>query len=78
MHLICILIQFIIAGTVSKKNPFTLIKNQIPGYTTALGTQSSAATTPVNLQCAAADGVKANRFGTLWYRSAPIFIRSDP
>lgn len=57
MHLICILIQFIIAGTVSKKNPFTLIKNQIPGYTTALGTQSSAATIPVNLQCAAADGV---------------------
>ena len=57
MHLICILIQFIIAGTVSKKNPFTLIKNQIPGYATALGTQSSAATIPVNLQCAAADGV---------------------
>ena len=32
-------------------------RNQIPGYTTALGTQSSAATIPVNLQCAAADGV---------------------
>ena len=47
MHLICITIQFVIAGTVSKKNPFTLIKNQIPGYTTALGTQSSAATIPV-------------------------------
>ena len=46
MHLICITIQFVIAGTVSKKNPFTLIKNQIPGYTTALGTQSSAATIP--------------------------------
>ena len=57
MHLICILVQFVIAGAVSKKNPFALIKNQIPGYTTALGTQSSAATIPVNLQCAAADGV---------------------
>ena len=34
-----------------------MIRNQIPGYTTALGTQSSAATIPVNLQCAAADGV---------------------
>ena len=32
--------------TVSKKNPFELIKNQVPGYTTALGTQSSAATIP--------------------------------
>lgn len=57
MHIICIMIQFIIAGSVSKKNPFVLIKNQIPGYTTALGTQSSAATIPVNLQCAANDGV---------------------
>lgn len=57
MHLVCICIQFMIAGTVSKKNPLVLIKNQIPGYTTAIGTQSSAATIPVNLQCAAADGV---------------------
>ena len=57
MHLVCITIQFLVAGTVSKKNPFTLIKNQIPGYTTALGTQSSAATIPVNLECAKKDGV---------------------
>lgn len=57
MHLICITIQFVIAGSVSHKNPFQLIKNQFPGYTTALGTQSSAATIPVNLQCAEADGV---------------------
>ena len=57
MHLICILIHFVIAGTVSKKNPFELIKNQVPGYTTALGTQSSAATIPVNLECAKNDGV---------------------
>ena len=57
MHLICIFIQFCIAGAVSKKNPFTLIKNQIPGYTTALGTQSSAATIPVNLECAKNDDV---------------------
>ena len=57
MHLICILIQFVIAGTVSKKNPFELIKNQVPGYTTDLGTQSSAATIPVNLECAKNDGV---------------------
>lgn len=59
MHLICIVIQFTIAGIVSHKNPSTLIKNQIPGYATALGTQSSAATIPVNLQCAEADGVSS-------------------
>lgn len=57
MHMVCIVIQFCIAGAVSRKNPLSLIKNQIPGYTTALGTQSSAATIPVNLQCAKADGV---------------------
>lgn len=57
MHLIYIVIQFTVAGAVSKKNPFALIRNQIPGYTTALGTQSSAATIPVNLQCAEADGI---------------------
>ena len=57
MHLLCITIQFVIAGSIIHKNPFQLIKNQIPGYTTALGTQSSAATIPVNLQCAEADGV---------------------
>jgi len=57
MHLVCIFLQFLLAGTVSHKNPFQLIKNQIPGYATAVGTQSSAATIPVNLQCAEADGV---------------------
>ena len=59
MPLICIFLQFLVAGAVSQKNPFRLIRNQIPGYITALGTQSSAATIPVNLQCAEKDGVSA-------------------
>lgn len=57
MHLVIITIQFAVAGAISKKNPFVLIKNQIPAYTTAIGTQSSAATIPVNLECAKNDGV---------------------
>ena len=57
MHLVCIFLQFCVAGAVSHQSPFKMIRNQIPGYSTALGTQSSAATIPVNLQCAAADGV---------------------
>lgn len=57
MHLIIITIQFVVAGAISKKNPLVLIKNQIPAYTTAIGTQSSAATIPVNLECAKNDGV---------------------
>ncbi len=57
MHWIYITIQFVIGGSLSGKNPLTMLKNQLPGYTTALGTQSSAATIPVNLQCAEHNGV---------------------
>ena len=57
MYLVIITIQFVVAGAISRKNPFVLIKNQIPAYTTAIGTQSSAATIPVNLECAKNDGV---------------------
>lgn len=56
MHLIYIAIQFTIAGMLSGKNPIMLIRNQISGYATAIGTQSSAATIPVNLECAKKDG----------------------
>lgn len=52
-----ILFQFIVAGTLNKKNIFKLLKNQISGYLTALGTQSSAATIPVNLDIAKKNGV---------------------
>lgn len=57
MHLIYLALAFLLAGTLSGKNPATLLKNQIPAYTTAVGTQSSAATIPVNLDCAKADGI---------------------
>jgi Na+/H+-dicarboxylate symporter len=57
LHLFYLLVLFLASGSISKKNPFTLIKNQIPGYLSAVGTQSSAATIPVNLKCAEADGV---------------------
>jgi Na+/H+-dicarboxylate symporter len=57
MHLIFLVLAFSVGGSISKKNPVTLMKNQIPGYLSAVGTQSSAATIPVNLKCAEADGV---------------------
>lgn len=57
LHLIYVTFMFIIAGGYANKNPFTLIKNQIPGYLTAIGTQSSAATIPVNIECSKKDGV---------------------
>ena len=57
LHFVIIFFQFLVAGTVGKKNVVTLIKNQVAGYITAIGTQSSAATIPVNLECAEKDGV---------------------
>ena len=46
LHVLLLLIQFTIAGSVSGKNPLRLLKNMLPAYATALGTQSSAATIP--------------------------------
>lgn len=57
LHLIYLVVQFTAAGIVSGKNPFKMLKNQIPGYLTAVGTQSSAATIPVNVECAKNNGV---------------------
>lgn len=51
LQLLYIVLQYCIAGAIKKENPFTLIKNMIPAYMTAVGTQSSAATIPVTLQC---------------------------
>lgn len=49
LHVLLLLIQFTLAGAISGKNPFLLLKNMLPAYATALGTQSSAATIPVTL-----------------------------
>jgi Na+/H+-dicarboxylate symporter len=57
LHLTYLLVVFLISGFISKKNPFTMMKNQIPGYLSAIGTQSSAATIPINLVCAERNGV---------------------
>lgn len=57
LHIIYLTIQFTAAGAISGKNPFKMLKNQIPGYLTAVGTQSSAATIPVNVECASKNGV---------------------
>ena len=51
LQLTYIFLQYSIAGAIKKENPFKLIKNMIPAYMTAVGTQSSAATIPVTLQC---------------------------
>jgi Na+/H+-dicarboxylate symporter len=60
LHCVILIFQYTVAGTVAKKNPFGLIKNMIPAYTTAIGTQSSAATIPVTVECTKKNGVTAS------------------
>lgn len=50
LHVVVLLLQYTIAGIVTKRNPFKLLWTMLPAYFTALGTQSSAATIPVTLQ----------------------------
>jgi len=61
LHILLLLLQFTIAGVITKKNPLSLLGNMLPAYFTALGTASSAATIPVTLAQAkksgASDGV---------------------
>lgn len=57
LHITILIVQYTIAGTLSKSNPFKLLKNMIPAYLTALGTQSSAAAIPVTLAQTKKNGV---------------------
>ena len=52
-----LLFQYSLAGFLRKENPIKLLKQMIPAYLTAVGTQSSAATIPVTLNCAKENNV---------------------
>ncbi|MEC4112601.1 dicarboxylate/amino acid:cation symporter [Myroides pelagicus] len=57
LHIFVLVFQYVIAGIIGKQNPFKLMKNMLPAYFTALGTQSSAATIPVTLKQTLANNV---------------------
>lgn len=57
MTAILLVAQYVVAGMISGKNPFILLKNMLPAYFTALGTSSSAATIPVTLKQTMKNGV---------------------
>lgn len=50
LHMIFLLIQYSFAGALAKKNPVKMLKEMLPAYFTALGTQSSATTIPVTIK----------------------------
>ena len=54
---ILLLIQYTIAGLVTRRNPLKLLATMLPAYFTALGTSSSAATIPITLQQTIKNGV---------------------
>lgn len=57
LHILLLLLQYTIAGALTKKNPLKLLATIMPAYFTALGTQSSAATIPVTLDQTIKNGV---------------------
>ncbi|PWH86705.1 sodium:proton antiporter [Brumimicrobium oceani] len=57
LHILLLLLQYTIAGFLTKKNPLKLLSTMMPAYFTALGTQSSAATIPVTLKQSLKNGV---------------------
>ncbi len=57
MHFGYLLVLYTLAATRAGKNPLKALRNMIPAYTTALGTMSSAATIPITLRSAKANGV---------------------
>lgn len=50
MTAVLLLIQFSVAGVITKRNPLKMLRTMMPAYFTALGTSSSAATIPVTLK----------------------------
>lgn len=63
MTIVVLLLQFGVAGFISKQNPLKLLRNMLPAYMTALGTQSSAATIPVTLEQSIKNGVDPSLAG---------------
>lgn len=57
LHIFVLLYQYLLAGSIVRRNPFRLLATMFPAYLTALGTSSSAATIPVALRQTLKNGV---------------------
>ena len=63
LHVTELVFLFLVAGGVTRRNPFRALVTMLPAYVTALGTASSAATIPVTLQQAIKNGVRSETAG---------------
>lgn len=77
LQVIYIVFQYGIAGLIKKDNPFKMIKNMIPAYLTAVGTQSSAATIPVTLQCSRKNNIREEILDFVIPLGATIHLAGD-
>lgn len=72
-----ITLQFVVASIVCKNNKLKTIKTILPAYLTALGTQSSASTIPISLECAKKNGVSDDIAGFVIPLGATIHLAGD-
>ena len=71
---ILLIIQYSIAGIVTRRNPIKLLTTMLPAYFTALGTSSSAATIPITLQQTIKNGVSEGVAGFIVPLCATIHL----
>ncbi|AHI21343.1 dicarboxylate/amino acid:cation symporter [Corynebacterium casei] len=57
MTIAYLILQYVVAGAIAKRNPFKALRIMLPAYFTALGTSSSAASIPVTHGAALNNGI---------------------
>lgn len=72
-----IIVQYLIAFVYTGKKPIKSIKNMLPAYFTALGTQSSAATIPVTIESTRKNGVEEDVIDFVIPLGATIHLAGD-
>lgn len=72
-----VVIQYLIACQIAKRNPITSIKNMLPAYFTAIGTQSSAATIPVTVRSVLSNDVEEDIADFVVPLGATIHLAGD-
>ncbi len=77
LQLAFIALEYTVAGVVSKRKALAFLRNMLPAYLTAFGTQSSAATLPVTLQCARENGVEEDVIDFVIPLCATIHLLGD-
>ena len=63
MTILLLMLQYVIAGLITRRNPLQSLLRMLPAYFTALGTSSSAATIPVTLKQTLSNGVRSEIAG---------------